>query len=129
MLTQEIEKARQKNASKRNRRMATVEKLRMDELNLVTQDGQLTNDYFSADHENDVRFVAAAKSLHELLTNDEQRKSLYQLIAIWMQGEQGEEAIVGDHDSHNARTLSFMRGNNPIFVAGSFVPDGSDSVA
>jgi hypothetical protein len=125
-LTQALQEAR---AATRNRRVATVEKLRMDELELVREDGELTGDYFEADRNNDAQFVAAAKTLHETLTNDEQRKALYRLISIWMQGENSEEALVGQHDGHNARTLGFMRSNNPIFVSGAYVPDGSEPVA
>lgn len=128
-LTQAIEQARQQRAGRVNRRRATVENARIEEISLVDTSMQLIRRFQEDDETSDQRFVRLAKAHNETLTNDEQRNSFYRLFAAWMQDEDEEERSVEAQAGNTDLTRRTMRSNNPIFLAGSFVPDGSDGVA
>lgn len=125
-LTQAIEQAR---ASRPNRLRQVRAEVRMDEQIRIEHAGDLIAGYVEADKVADEKFVAIARELHTVLTDQEQRDILYRLVAEWNRDEDAEDRWHGRMSDHNQVMAAKHRQATPLFVDGSWIPGGSDGVA
>lgn len=121
-LTQAITKARRGV----HQRLAEA---RMSEQLDIEYARQILEDYQTIDAKADTAFAGLARIHYSLCDSEAQKDSFARVFAEYLRDEQDEDRFMVSALNHNTVQRARFRQQTPLFVEGSFTPDGSDGAA
>ena len=118
-----IAEAQKQRASRDNRQRQLRAELRLEELIKV---GGIADHYEQVNRKGNLEVETAFARVMHLVDTEDEKRAVVAAYMAWLKDEKLEQRTVRD-DTDDA--LLAMKGNNPTFIDGAYVPGGSKGAA
>src|SRR5688500_10023543 len=118
-LTRSIEAARRQTATRANRERQLRAEMCLEQ---VVKVAGIPDEFSARGRASDLAVEKAFATAYQLMDSEEERAAVVQAFMVWQSDERHESRIVRDLSDES---VALLKSNHPLFIDGTYKPEGS----